>query len=152
MFTKKNQDAPPAPTLGAGGVYVGAANTGAINTGVQINGNVQVGGDFIGRDKITYGATPRDLEALFAPLLAAIVQHTRTDIQAAAAAQQAVELQAEIAKGGQAEDGKLAKIIEKLTDLAPGAVGALISLFAAPLLEGIKGPVTKYVLDKLTSN
>jgi hypothetical protein len=33
--------------------------------------------------------------------------------------------------------------------MAPGAVGAIVSTFANPILSGLAGPVTKFVLDKL---
>ena len=55
----------------------------------------------------------------------------------------------EAARGEKADDGRLAQLIEGLVDLAPGAVSAVVSAFASPILAGIAGPVTKYVLDKL---
>jgi len=145
--------------IGAGGVYVGGENTGTINTGTQTNidtggaayigGNVDTGGgDFIGRDKITHGVSPRDLEQLFAFLLAAIAQQAPPDTQATAK-QQVEELKAEVAKGKQAEDGKIARMVDGLVGLVPNAVSAVVSLFATPILGGIAGPFTKSVLDKL---
>lgn len=150
-----------AIAVGSGGVFVGGKNTGRINTGTQTNidtgggayvgGGVNVhGGDFVGRDqvKITHGVAPRDLEPLFASLLGAVVSKAPSGTQAAAV-QQVNELKSEIAKGKQAEDGKVAGIVEGLTAMVPGAIGAVVSLFATPILGGIAGPVTKYVLDKL---
>ena len=145
--------------VGAGGVYVGGKNTGSINTGTQTNietgggayvgGNVDTGGgDFAGRDKITQGISPRDLEPLFAPLLAVVAQQAPADKQAAAV-QQVQELKAEVAKGKQADDGKVGKIVDGLVDMVPGAIGQVVSMFATPILGGIAGPVTKFVLDKL---
>lgn len=43
----------------------------------------------------------------------------------------------------------MAKIIDGLADMAPGAVGAVISTFANPILAGIAGPVAKFVLNRL---
>lgn len=143
--------------LGARSVYVGGKNTGSINTGSQINtgggafvgGGVDTGGgDFIGRDKITQGIPPGELEALFAPLLAAVAQHAPTDKQAQAL-QQVQALKAEVAKGGQANDRQMRKIVDGLVTMVPGAVGAVVRMFATPILSGIAGPATKYVLDKL---
>ncbi len=57
-------------------------------------------------------------------------------------------LKAEVAKGQQVEDGKIATIVNGLVDLVPKALGAILSLFATPILSGIAGPVTKFVLDK----
>jgi len=165
-----------AVAVGRGGVFVGGKNTGSINTGTQISGdlvrgdkvlgskidtqintgggayvggNVDTGGgDFIGREKITQGISPRDLDPLFAPLLAAIAQQAPADKQAAAV-QQVQELKAEVAKGKQADDNKVGKIVDGLVGMVPGAVGTVVSLFATPLLGGIAGPVTKFVLDRL---
>lgn len=147
--------------LGAHSVKAGGANSGTINAGTQSNintgggayvgGNVDLGGgNFIGRDRITHtnSSSPQDLERLFAPLLAAIAQQAPAGMQAAAE-RQAAELMSEVAKGEHAEDGKIARIIDGLAGMAPGAVGAVVSLFATPILDGIVGPVTKFVLDKL---
>ncbi len=150
-----------AIAVAKGGVFVGGKNTGRINTGTQTNidtgggayvgGGVNVhGGDFIGRDqvKISHGVSPGDLEPLFAELQREIENKAPTGTQAAAE-QQVNKLKSEIAKGKQAEDRKVAGIIEGLTKMVPGAIGTVVSLFATPILGGIVGPVTKYVLDKL---
>ncbi len=114
-------------------------------------GDVSGSGVAIGRGahaSVVQGIAPRDLEPLFAPLLAAIAQAAPDD-KKATALQQAQALKAEAAKGEQAEDGKIATIVNGLVDLVPKAVGAILSLFATPILSGIAGPVTKIVLDKL---
>ncbi len=49
----------------------------------------------------------------------------------------------------QADDGKLGKIIDGLVSLVPGADSAVVSMFATPILSGIAGPVTQFVLYKL---
>ena len=43
----------------------------------------------------------------------------------------------------------MGKLVEGLIALAPSAVGAVVSIFATPILGAIAGPVTKFVLDKL---
>ena len=150
---------PGSTAIGAGGVHVGGKNTGNINTGTQtkintgggtyMGGNVDTGGgDLVGRDKITGGVAPRDLETLFAPLLAEVAQYAPADRQAAAV-QQVEELKAEVAKGKQADDSKVGNIVDGLVAMVPGAVKAVVSAFATPILGGIAGPVTKFVLDKL---
>lgn len=73
---------PGATAVGARGVSVRGNNTGNINTGTQVDtgggayvgGNVATGGDFVGRDRITHGISPRDLQPLFAPLLTAVAK------------------------------------------------------------------------------
>lgn len=146
---------PGATAIGAGGVQVGGNNSGDINTGTQINtgggafvgGSVQAAGDFVGRDQIA----PVDLEPVFACLLATVAQRAPGDRQVAAA-QQVEELKAEVAKGDQADDSKVGKLVEGLVSLVPGAVSAVVSLFATPILTGIAGPVTRFVLDKLKTS
>ncbi|MGH8578852.1 MAG: hypothetical protein ACREVK_01570 [Gammaproteobacteria bacterium] len=150
-----------ATAVGGRGVYVGGKNTGSINPGTQTNvdtgggayvgGNVDTGGDFVGRDRISQGLSPQDLEPLFARLLAVVAKEAPADKQAAAV-QNVQELKAEVAKGTQADDSKLGKIVDGLVALVPGAIGSVVSMFATPLLNGIAGPVTKYVLDKLKGN
>jgi len=149
---------PGESAVGARGVYVGGKNAGNINTGTQtrihtgggayVGGSVDAGGDFIGRDRITQGISPRDLEPLFASLLAAVAQEAPADKQAAAV-QEVEELKAEVAKGKQADDSKMGRIVDGLVSMVPGAIGSVLSMFATPILGGIAGPVTKYVLDKL---
>lgn len=152
---------PGSTAVGAGGVNIGGKNTGNLNTGTQtridtgggayVGGNVDTGGDFVGRDRITHCISPRDLEALFAPLLAAVAKQAPADKQAAAV-QQVEELKAEVAKGKQADDSKMRRIVDGLVAMVPAAIGAVVSMFATPILGGIAGPVTKSVLDKLNGS
>ena len=145
-----------AVAVGERGVHVGGDNSGPINTGSQVNtaggayvgGNVSADRDFVGRDRITTGIEPSDLEPIFAPLRAAVAQHAPPHKQTEAV-QQVQALKAEAAHGDQADDGAMARIIEGLADLVPEAVKAIVSAFASPILSGVAGPVTRWVLDKL---
>jgi hypothetical protein len=67
----------------------------------------------------------------------------------AAAEEKLRALNDEVSKGKSADDSVLAKLVEGLVGLAPGAVAAIVGAFASPVLSGIAGPITKYVLDKL---
>ncbi|MGB7991978.1 MAG: hypothetical protein WCF44_21450 [Candidatus Methylophosphatis roskildensis] len=163
-----------------GGNNTGSINTGTqIDTGggSYVGGNVTAGGDFVGRDRVVHGdqistgdisgtghaigrgaqasvsqgISPRELEPLFAALLAVVAQNAPAGRQDAAL-RQVQELKAEAAKGKQAEDGKLGRLIEGLVDLVPAAVGTVVSTFATPILGGIAGPLTKHVLDKLKTD
>jgi hypothetical protein len=146
-----------ATAVGAGGVYIGGQNRGNINTGTQIGDQIEVGditnssGVAIGRGaraNVTQGLSAQDLEPLFAPLLAVVAQQAPA-AQKAAAVQQAQELQTEVAKGKQADDSRIAKLIDGVVGMVPGAAGAVVSLFAHPILNNLVGPVTKFVLGKL---
>lgn len=148
-----------AKAVGRGGVLIGDDNSGSINTGTQttvdtgggayVGGSVKIGrGNFVGRDSIATGVSARDLESLFAPLRAAVSAQAPAGTQDAAV-RHVEQLEAEVGKGKQAADGKVAKLVEGLVGLVPGAVSAIVSTFATPILGGIAGPATKYVLDKL---
>jgi hypothetical protein len=54
-----------------------------------------------------------------------------------------------VAKGKQADDSRLGRLLDGLAALAPGAVASLVGTFASPLLAAAVGPVTKFVLGKL---
>ncbi|MBK7955260.1 MAG: hypothetical protein IPK02_15645 [Candidatus Accumulibacter sp.] len=168
-----------ATAVGAGGVFVGGKNTGNIHTGTRIGGdlvhgdkilgnkvgtqintgggahvggNVYAGRDFVGRDRIrTQGLAAHDLEALFAPLLLAVVQHAPPDKQAAAV-QQVEDLKTEVAKDRNADDSRIGRLLDSLAAMVPGAIGSLVSTFATPLLGAATGSVTTFVLDKLKGN
>jgi hypothetical protein len=149
-----------------------------INTGggAYISGNVKVGGNFAGRDQINTGdhiqvgnvgsgsavATGRgarvDVDDTTSIQTVQILQHLAPLVQAAqtaqpekraAATQTATELVAEASKGNHADDSRMAHLLDKFVELVPGAVATVASTFASPLLSGIAGPVTKFLLDKL---
>lgn len=119
-----------------GGAYVG----GSVATG---------GGAFTGRDAIQQGIGAADLDRIFAPLLDLV--GTLAPGERAAAHQAAQELKREAAKGSEADDSRMAKLIDGLVQLVPAAVSAVSSIFATPVLSGIAGNVTKYVLDRIQS-
>src|ERR1700682_4950454 len=111
--------------------------------GVNISGGskVKVGGDVVGRDKITM-ISRAQIDAAFGPVAQAVAQHPE-------AAQKLKELKTEAAKEKKAKDGVMAKLVKGIVALVPGAVSAVVSTFATPILGGIVGPVTKYVLDEI---
>jgi hypothetical protein len=150
---------PGATAAGRGSVIVQGPNHGDINLGTQstvhtqggayIGGGVDTGGgDFVGRDRIHPGLSPQELEPLFAALLAAVAVKAPAG-QEAKAVEQVQQLKAEVAKGGGADDGIVAKLLHGLAEMVPGAVSAVVSTFATPILGGLSGPVTKIVLERL---
>ena len=119
--------------------------------GVNIHGGTNTFEDVAGRDMLkqaTQGLSEEALRELFAPLLHSIQQVPPEKKQMA---EEKVEaLKEEVLKGKQADDSRMAKLLDGIVDLVPGAVSALVSLFASPILAGISGPVTKFVLDKFS--
>ena len=106
-------------------------------------------GDVTGRDKITHviHVAAAAHEAAFAPVAEAI-RAAPPGAQPQAETQLA-ELKAEAAKGKAADDGVMAKLVNGLVGLVPGAVTALGKAFAAPVLQGLAAPVTRIVLQQL---
>ncbi len=116
--------------------------------GVNISGTVgSVGGDIVGRDKVTGAPSPAALEEALRPLKEAI-EATPVERRPQAEAKVAA-LRQEAAKGEKADDGAIAKLVDGLVALVPSAASAVLSAFATPILGGIAGPVTKFVLTKL---
>ncbi|QKS29407.1 MAG: hypothetical protein HT579_11110 [Candidatus Accumulibacter similis] len=145
------------PALAAGAVFIAGNHRGPIHTGPRIEtgggayvgGNVKAGGDFVGRDRIvTQGVPASEIGALFAPLLSAVSEHAEPRSQAEAR-QRLAEIEAEVARGEQADDSRLARLLDALAALVPGAVASLVSTFASPPLAAAVGPVTRFVLGKL---
>jgi hypothetical protein len=112
------------------------------------SGTVTVHGNVAGRD-MTIGTqiSPFHIEQVFQPVAESI--RSNSGANEAAALQKLDELKTEAAKGKDAKDNVMAKVIEGLAGLVPGAVSAVVGAFATPLLGGIAGPATKYVLDKI---
>ena len=122
-----------------------SGQSGGVNFG---SGNVTIGGDVVGRDKIVGTQISQvQLDQAFRPLEEAA--RAASPERQADAMQKVKELKAEAAKGKDADDGVVAKLVKGLVGLIPGAVSAVVSAFATPILGGIAGPVTKYVLDEI---
>jgi len=117
--------------------------------GVNISGGtVTVGGDVVGRDKIVGTEISRaQLDQVLRPVEEAI--RTAPPANQPEAMQKLEELKGEAARGKNAKDGAVAKLVDSLVSLMPNAVSAVVSAFATPLLGGLAGPATKYVLDKI---
>ncbi|HEX6386330.1 MAG TPA: hypothetical protein VF177_16790, partial [Anaerolineae bacterium] len=126
----------------------------------------KVGGDKIGGDKISVGdisgssgvAIGRgasasvqiqqglggdELSQLFAPLLA---EAARQDPKAVAKVQ---TLKAEVARGDDADDEKMADLIGDIADAAPAVVESLVNLFTNSVVARVAGGATKYVLKRI---
>jgi hypothetical protein len=114
--------------------------------GVNISGgNLTVGGDIVGRDKVVISHT--QLDEIFRPLTEAV--HSAPPENRQEATQKVEVLKAEVAKGKGANDGTMAKLIDGIVGLVPSAVSSVVGAFGTPILGGIAGPITKFILDKL---
>jgi hypothetical protein len=113
-------------------------------------GNISGQGIAIGRGataNVTTGIPAADLDKLFAPLMNLV--ETAPASKRDEAIQAVAALREEVAKGKKADDSRIGKLIDRLGDLAPEAVSAVVSAFTSPILGGLAGPVTQFVLDKI---
>jgi hypothetical protein len=117
--------------------------------GVNITGgSITVGGDIVGRNKIVGTQISQvQFDQVFR-LIEEAVQAGPPEKQMEAM-QKVKDLKSEATKGEKADDGVVAKLVKGLVGLIPGAVSTVVTAFATPILGGIAGPVTKYVLDEL---
>ncbi len=123
-------------------IYIGGTK---IDTGggAYVGGNVDTGGgDFVGRDRITNPAS--DLDKLMLTLAAAVALKVgAAEVDQALA--QVTAMHAELAKGKEADDARLAAAVQALLAVAPDAVRAALS---GPIIAGEIGPVTHSALTR----
>src|SRR5205823_11260299 len=104
--------------------------------GVNITGSVgSVGGDIVGRDKIVGVPSAAALDDALRPVSEA-VRAAPPQAQPEAEAKLAA-LKQEVAKGKDANDGVIAKLVDGLVGLIPAAASAVVSAFATPILGGL---------------
>ena len=102
-----------------------------------------MGGDIVGRDKITGALSKAEIDDALRPLAEAIGSAPAE--RRPKAEEKLAALKQETAKGKAANDSVVAKLVDGL----PGAASTVVSAFATPIQSGIAGPVTQFVLDKL---
>jgi hypothetical protein len=110
--------------------------------GARFKGTMS-GGAIVGRDQHVVqqdSSDKEELAALFTPLL----QEVRQQNEAAAA--QVKELQAEIARGEQADDEKMSDLIMDITEAAPAVVETLVGLFTNSIVAKAAGAGAKATL------
>lgn len=149
-------------TVTAGGDFVGRDR---VVHGDEVHGD-KLGGDKVGGDKISvgdisggqgiaigrearadvrihHGPSVDELTPLFAPLLAQAAQEN------AAAVSQLQALKAEVEKGEEADDDKMADLIGDIAEAAPSVVEGVVNLFTNSVVAKVAGGATKYVLRRL---
>ncbi len=123
-----------------------SGQSGGINV---FGGQAEIKGDAAGRDinKEVVNFTDPEILKHFEALMKAI--HAASPEKKEEAVLRATELKEELKKGAKAEDSRVAKLIDGLIALVPSAVSAVVGMFTTPILSGIAGPATKFVLDKI---
>jgi hypothetical protein len=126
---------------GGGFTFNGPVNATTMNF---VNGDVE---NLIVNNQGLSANELRQLDELFLPLR----EQVRTTPQTIPnqVEQQVQDLHAELAKGQSANADRVNKIIDRLVEMVPGALGALVTMFANPILGSLVGPVTQQVLKHL---
>jgi hypothetical protein len=125
-------------------------NTIKTKIGGGVGGNVttvggDVGGDVTGGNKtVQIQQNVRNELAPVAQAIAAAPPETRQQAE-----QELAKIEEEAAKGDKADDTRLGGLVEGLVGLVPQAASALAAAFGGPILSGIAGPVTKFVIAKI---
>ena len=118
---------------------------GGINAKNIFAENVSGGDMHVAYTKIT--AASADYDEIFKQLAMAVGFTKGAGKQEAL--QKVEELKTEVKKGKSADDGVIARIVEGIAAAAPSAVTAIIAAFGNPILGGVAGSITKYVLGRL---
>lgn len=135
-------------SLGGGRLTMNASTSHNQSGGVNISGAIgTVGGDIVGHDKTVGGPSAAALDDALRPVNEAI-KTAPPQVQLEAEAKLAA-LKQEAAKGKDANDGVMAKLVDGLVELVPAAASALGSAFGTPILGALVGPVTNFVIGKL---
>jgi len=116
--------------------------------GVRITGGNVQARNIAGRDiNVVSQIAPVELDQLFHPVIEAIRSGPGDKQPEAMAKVEA--LKQEVAKGKDADHGVMKKLAEGIVGLVPDALKSLATAFAKPVLSGVAGPVTQFLLSKM---
>ena len=130
-----------------GGSYTGGDS---YSVGSVTGGAVAFGrGATANQTNIQQGASEAEMVALFMPLLQAVSGAGISAENKQTALKHVQELKTEVAKGEQADDNRLAGLVQDIADLAPGAVEQLVGLFTNSIVAKLAGGATNFVIGRL---
>lgn len=115
--------------------------------GVNINRSTVHAANIAGRDVQVRSQITSQINEAFQPVFEAIRSAPAKSQPEAVARMEA--LQQEAAKGAHADHSVMTKLADGLIGLVPGAVKALATTFAQPVLSGVAGPLTQFLLNKM---
>src|SRR5579864_251946 len=116
-------------------------NSRGLGGGVHISGGTVTAQNIAGHNVVVSTQTllsQSHLEEVFHPVMEA-VRTTASDKQLEAA-QKVEALKSEVSKGKNASDSIMARLVDGIVTLVPGAIGAVASAFGTPILSGVAGP------------
>ena len=100
---------------------------------ISISGNISGSGIAVGRGakaRVTTGPSAAEINALFAQLVEAVRNAPTAGRDEAVRTAEA--LKAEVIKGDGIDDSRMARLLDRLVDLVPGAVGAVATCSPRP--------------------
>ena len=112
-------------------------------------GNISSGqGIAIGREAkaevhIQQGLGGDEVDKLFAPLLALVAKEDVTAVP------QMQALKAEVEKGEEADDEKIADLISDIAEATPSVIEGIVNLFTNSIVAKVAGGATKYILKRI---
>ena len=116
--------------------------------GVNITGGTVTARDIVGHDKIGNSEVSySQLDQILLPVADAVA--AAPPDRKAEATQKLQDLKTEATKAAP-NDTVIARLLDGLVKLVPGAVSAIVGAFGNPILAGISGPTTKFVLDQIS--
>jgi hypothetical protein len=144
-----------------GGDFIGRdkVRVGHVVQGDEVRGDKITVGDIAGSTGIAIGRGAKatvtsgpavgsqDLDRLFTPLMDAL--RNAPSEKRHEALQMAEALKEEVAKGKNANDDRMATLLDGLVERVPAVVSPVVNMFATQVLAGIAGPVTTYVLKRM---
>jgi hypothetical protein len=116
--------------------------------GVYVSGGTVNAQNIAGRDMhIGTQITHSQINEVFQPV-EDVIRTATTDKQPEAL-QHLEHLKQEAEKGNQADHGRMTKLIDGILGLVPAALTSVAAAFGTPLLTGVAGPVTQFLLNKM---
>jgi hypothetical protein len=124
-------------------------------SGDKVNGDKITVGDISGSTGVAIGSGASanvhtqqglagdELNQLFAPLLAEVARHDPVSVP------QVQALKAEVEKGEEADDEKMADLISEIAEAAPSVVESIVNLFTNSVVAKVAGGATNYILKRL---
>jgi hypothetical protein len=118
-----------------GGVYASG--------GSSISAQNIAGGDL----HIRTNTNATELERLFEPV-AAVLQNVSPEVRGEAE-RRLESIKSEVLKGEHANSREMTRLLDGLIDLVPQTLKSLAAAFGNPLLAGVAGPATQFLLEKV---
>lgn len=122
--------------------------TGSQRVGVRISGSTVHAQNIAGRDiHVVAEISSSELSQVFQPVMEAI--RSASVEKQPEAVEKLEALKQEVIKGKHANHDLMRKLADEIVSLVPEALKSMAKAFGKPLLAGVSGPVTQFLLNKM---